>query len=201
MSTETIPSRPRTTASEAASVAEEKHNAFASALTDYILRLGQIGAVLQETQQQAARYYWEITRQTIQQTQSKFAVPYTELLNALQGQDAERLKTAHAGCTDSARNLQSEAIDETNALLKEYDNQVRAAWEQARASARQEYESYLDRLTKALSHISPEELEPISLAMIGQGLMTAASYAAMVAQALAIPLSATAQADPDDGGA
>jgi hypothetical protein len=174
-----------------ASVSDQKSNwpqEFHDAAAGYMTAVAQIGAGLHEKQRGALEALHQTPRDGAQTSlNDDIASSYRDLIDAIQRQDAERIKTIQSNYTSRVIAAYGEVEATQRNRQIEYLNALQNAWHSARTEMTAAFQAYLDAVKRGSASIPASGVDPAVVAAVGQSLVTIAGYA--YAAALAAPAS------------
>ena len=157
--------------------------AFQDGATEYMAALAQTSARLQEKQRVALE---ALHLAAPEATQSSFneevGNAYRDLIDAIQKQDLEKIKSIQANHLKRMQTVYSEAETTQRNRQTEYLNALQTAWQATRTEIEAAFQRYLDAMKNNFAKL-PSDVDPAAIAVIGQSLAMIAGYAQCAVQA------------------
>jgi hypothetical protein len=161
---------------------------FHDAAAEYFTTLTQIGSGMQEKQRSALDGLQQAPSATAQSASpDDLTSAYRDLLDAIQKQDAEKIKSIQSTYLSRVQSAYSDAETTARNRQTEYTNSVQSAWQDAKGDLGSAFQNYINTLKSGFAQLPAGSADPAAVAAIGQSMAAVASYAHFVAQAMVLP--------------
>jgi hypothetical protein len=158
---------------------------FHDAAAEYMTALTQISSRLQEKQRSALEGLAQAPSGPAQSVSPDDVTnAYRDLLDAVQRQDGEKIKSIQAAYLTKVQTAYSEADTAARNRQTEYTNATQAAWQDAKTQANSAFQNYIGTLKSSFAKLPADGTDPAAVAAIGQSMAAVAAYALSAAQAM-----------------
>jgi hypothetical protein len=159
---------------------------FHDAAAEYVTALAQISSRLQEKQKTALEGLSQISPDATRSTLTEdLANVYRDLIDAIQKQDAQKIKSVQSDYLSRVQSAYGEAETNLKNRQTEYVNTHLLALQNAKTELSAAFQAYIDAVQSSFAKL-PATTDPAAVVAIGQSLATIASYAYNAAQAMAV---------------
>jgi hypothetical protein len=161
---------------------------FHDAAAEYFTTLTQISSGMQEKQRSALDGLQQAPSATAQGAlPDDLTSAYRDLLDAIQKQDAEKIKSIQSAYLARVQSAYSDAEASTRNRQTDYTNAVQSALQDAKGDLGAAFQNYINTLKSGFAKLPAGSADPAAVAAIGQSMAAVAGYAYFVAQAMALP--------------
>jgi hypothetical protein len=161
---------------------------FHDAAAEYFTTLTQISSGMQEKQRGALEGLQQAPAGTAQSAlPDDLTSAYRDLLDAIQKQDVEKIKSIQSAYLSRVQSAYSDAEASTRNRQTDYTNAVQSALQDAKGDLSAAFQNYINTLKSGFAKLPAGSADPAAVAAIGQSMAAVAGYAYFVAQAMALP--------------
>ena len=162
---------------------------FDAAVVRYTTRLVRVSTTLADTQQEAARKYFESADQRLRQQREATVRGHDALSSAVHPGSTGSVAPGQTDSFASLQAVENAAREATTAAFADLVVRVHAAWQEAQAESQAAYREYVSDVAVAFAGLPVDAVDPATLSFIAQGLASAAGYGSLSMHAAAATLA------------